>query len=211
MRIIIVGSSPVKTFFKKYQLNPSDYFIGVDGGALELLKKDIKPDLAIGDFDSTNDFEKVKKEAYEVKCYNPCKDETDLELAFKALENLKGATNLEIDVYDAIGGRLDHEFNAYLLLAKYKQYKIHLLDDKNEVLCLNKGQAVYLKKASCQYFSVFALESAVININNSLYNLENRLLKLFDTYAISNEPLNDHTRAIIEVKEGSIIVFINYK
>ena len=192
MRIIIVGSSPVKTFFKKYQLNPSDYFIGVDGGALELLKKDIKPDLAIGDFDSTNDFEKVKKEAYEVKCYNPCKDETDLELAFKALENLKGATNLEIDVYDAIGGRLDHEFNAYLLLAKYKQYKIHLLDDKNEVLCLNKGQAV-------------------ININNSLYNLENRLLKLFDTYAISNEPLNDHTRAIIEVKEGSIIVFINYK
>ena len=47
MKIIIVASSPVKTFYQNYHLNPSDYFIGIDAGSLELIKRGIKPDLSI--------------------------------------------------------------------------------------------------------------------------------------------------------------------
>ena len=54
MKIIIVANSPKKSFKEMYHLNPSDYFIGLDGGAMELLERRIKPDIAIGDFDSTN-------------------------------------------------------------------------------------------------------------------------------------------------------------
>ena len=39
MKIIIVASSPVKTFYQNYHLNPSDYFIGIDAGSLELIKR----------------------------------------------------------------------------------------------------------------------------------------------------------------------------
>ena len=42
MKIIIVASSPVKTFYQNYHLNPSDYFIGIDAGSLELIKRGIK-------------------------------------------------------------------------------------------------------------------------------------------------------------------------
>ena len=55
MKIIIVASSPVKTFKETYHRNPSDYFIGIDGGSLELIARNIKPDVSIGDFDSTDE------------------------------------------------------------------------------------------------------------------------------------------------------------
>ena len=63
MKIIIVANSPKKSFKEMYHLNPSDYFIGLDGGAMELLERRIKPDIAIGDFDSTNFLQEIEKNA----------------------------------------------------------------------------------------------------------------------------------------------------
>ena len=65
MKIIIVASSPVKTFKETYHRNPSDYFIGIDGGSLELIARNIKPDVSIGDFDSTKDLQLIKENSYD--------------------------------------------------------------------------------------------------------------------------------------------------
>ena len=51
MKIIIVASSPVKTFKETYHRNPSDYFIGIDGGSLHELTAGIVAFAHIGCLD----------------------------------------------------------------------------------------------------------------------------------------------------------------
>lgn len=207
MKIIIVASSPVKTFYQNYHLNPSDYFIGIDAGSLELIKRGIKPDLSIGDFDSTEELDYIQEHSYETLVFSRKKNETDLELAFKYLEQLKGSLNLEIDVYDATSARLDHEFNTYMLMAKYDKYKIRIIDDENEVIYMKTNDSYEIKRPHCKYFSLFAKEETVVSITNALYELDQVLLSPNDTYAVSNEPLHNHKNPIIEVKRGGIYLF----
>ena len=100
MKIIIVAGAPVKSFAKLYHRNPSDYYIGVDAGCLELIKRGIKIDYAVGDFDSTEELEQIKISSYGVSLHPKEKNETDLELALMHLDSLKGASDLEIEIYD---------------------------------------------------------------------------------------------------------------
>ncbi len=211
MKIIIVASSPVKTFYKNYHINPSDYFIGIDEGSMELIKRGIKPDLCIGDFDSTEKLNYIKEHSYEICIYPSKKDETDLELAFKYLGMLEGSLNLEIDVYDATSARLDHEFNAYSLMAKYNQYKIRIIDDQNEVIYLKKDDTYQIKRPYLKYFSLFAKTKSKVSVLNAKYLLSDVILLSTDTYAVSNEPLNDNSIPIIKVKSGGIYLFCYFE
>ena len=178
MKIIIVANSPKKSFKEMYHLNPSDYFIGLDGGAMELLERRIKPDIAIGDFDSTNFLQEIEKNAIETKIFPAKKNETDLELAFMYLKNIQGATNLNIEVYDALSGRLDHELVAIRLLAKYNEYKVKLIDKEN-----------------------------TIGIRNAAYELNNVTINENDTYTVSNAPLKNDIEPTIYVHSGMVYLF----
>lgn len=128
-------------------------------------------------------------------------------MAFQYLEQLKGSLNLEIDVYDATSARLDHEFNTYMLMAKYDKYKIRIIDDENEVIYMKTNDSYEIKRPHCKYFSLFAKEETVVSITNALYELDQVLLSPNDTYAVSNEPLHNHKNPIIEVKRGGIYLF----
>lgn len=63
-----------------------DVWVGVDRGSLYLIEQGITPDLAVGDFDSVSqqEFKLIQKQAKEVLCAQPEKDDTDLELAVTA-------------------------------------------------------------------------------------------------------------------------------
>lgn len=211
MKIIIVASSPHKSFKETYHLNPSDYFIGIDGGCLELIDRGICPDISIGDFDSTPDLKLVKEKSYDTKFFPKQKDETDLELALKFLDTLKGSDNLEIDIYDATGARLDHEFNNYLLMAKYPKYKIRIVNKNNEVRFLKDGDKIKLRPQNLKYFSLCAVDNSIVSIKNALYNLDKQLLTSKDTFAISNEPVSKEISPIIEIEKGSIFLFTYYE
>ena len=211
MKIIIVASSPVKTFKETYHRNPSDYFIGIDGGSLELIERNIKPDVSIGDFDSTKDLQLVKENSYDTLFFSKQKDETDLELALKFLDTLKGSDNLEIDIYDAIGGRLDHELNNYLLMAKYDKYNIRILNKNNEVRYIKEGKIQKINPKNLKYFSVCALDESVISIKNALYELDKQEINRTDTYTISNEAIDANTSPIVEVEKGGVFLFAYYE
>lgn len=211
MKIIIVASSPVKSFKDYYHLNPSDFFIGIDSGSLELIKRGIKPDVSIGDFDSTDELDYIKDNSYSILKYSTNKDETDLELAFKYLKNIKGSENLEIDVYDATSARLDHEFNTYMLMAKYDLYKIRVVDVHNEVIYMKDNDKYLIKRPHLKYFSVCPIRESIISITNAKYTLDDVKLTVKDTYAVSNEPLKDGKKPYIEVKEGGVFLFSYYE
>lgn len=201
MKIIIVANSPIKSFHKIYHLNPSDYFIGIDGGCQELLKRKIIPDIAIGDFDSTDSFNLIKEKSIETKVYPTKKNETDLELALMHLDDIKGAGNLIIEIYDAISGRLDHELVAIRLLRKYAKYNLRLIDDKNTIQYANVNSTTVLDN-NLAYFSIFPVGNTIISVKNAAYPLENVHLTEYDTYTTSNKPLDDKTRPVIIVHQG---------
>ncbi|MEA3422255.1 MAG: thiamine diphosphokinase, partial [Bacillota bacterium] len=114
MNILVLGSGNVDDYnqIKKKILNVYDYIISVDGGAKHLEPLGLKPNLLIGDFDSI-DLEllnKYKKDA-KIDSYNPEKDETDSELAFVKVEELKPEI---VHVVGFLGGRMDHTLNNVL-------------------------------------------------------------------------------------------------
>ncbi len=206
MKIIIVANSPKKSFKEMYHLNPSDYFIGLDGGAMELLERRIKPDIAIGDFDSTNFLQEIEKNAIETKIFPAKKNETDLELAFMYLKNIQGATNLNIEVYDALSGRLDHELVAIRLLAKYNEYKVKLIDKENTIELLKEKKVGVVNK-NAKYFSIFPIGEATISIRNAAYELNDVTISENDTYTVSNAPLKNDIEPTIYVHSGMVYLF----
>ena len=207
MKVIIVANSPEKTFTHQYHFNPSDYFIGVDGGNMVLHQRHICPDMAMGDFDSTDKLKEIQSFAYQTQIYPSQKNEIDLELALMHMASLKGTRHLDIEVYDALGGRLDHEYAAYRLLAKYKDYQIHLLNEHNHIQYLQKGTCYTIPK-DYRYFSIFADMDSVVTIENAAYPLQEVTLKKQDTYAVSNESLSTSLHAKVSVQSGGIFIFM---
>ena len=85
-----------------------DLFIGVDRGSLFLIEQGICPDLAVGDFDSVSEKELalICSQSKEVLQAQPEKDDTDLELAVKAV--FARYPQAQVTIFGAFGGRLDH-------------------------------------------------------------------------------------------------------
>lgn len=208
MKIIIVASSPIKTFQKLYHLNPSDYFIGLDGGCEELIKRNIIPDIAIGDFDSTEQLEMIQKKALETVVFPSQKNETDLELALMHITHIQGAKDIIIEVYDALSGRLDHELLAIYLLQKYHEYKIKLIDEKNSIQLVREKETIVLHGESTEYFSILPIEESIISIKNAMYPLDKVRIQKNDTYTTSNAPLTEHSHPIIHVHRGCVYLCV---
>ena len=103
----IVGAG---AFWGDFTPTESDLVIAADGGLDTLRSLDIRADLAIGDFDSLgrvpSDMEVIR---FEVE-----KDETDMHLAY--LEGKRRGYS-EFRIYGGVGGRVDHTFANYCLLA----------------------------------------------------------------------------------------------
>jgi thiamine pyrophosphokinase len=90
--------------------------IGADAGAELALAGGLRPDLAVGDFDSITPagLAALERAGVELERHPVAKDETDLELALEAA--LRRGPERILVVADA-GGRLDHLLGGLLVLA----------------------------------------------------------------------------------------------
>jgi len=91
-------------------------FMGIDAGAIRLIRMGIKPDYVLGDFDSVSSEEtaEILGCGAEKRVLNPIKDETDLEAA------LRWAVDISPDsvmIFGATGGRMDHTLANLQLLS----------------------------------------------------------------------------------------------
>ena len=114
MKIIIVASSPVKTFKETYHRNPSDYFIGIDGGSLELIARNIKPDVSIGDFDSTKDLQLIKENSYDTLFFP--KQKEDKYSGSKASRIQAGLSHGLILIQSSVSGGSKYTLEKYAKL-----------------------------------------------------------------------------------------------
>ncbi len=114
-------------------------WIGVDLGATRLIDHQIIPDIAVGDFDSSDDqqFKRVKELVSDVRFYPPeiKTEDTDTQLAIRIALEL-GAD--QIRLYGATGGRLDQYLaNLYtVLMPQYRPAlaKLAMIDRGNRIL-----------------------------------------------------------------------------
>lgn len=199
MRYIIVGNSLYKTFHKIYRYQEGDYFIGLDEGSLQIINNNYPLNEAWGDFDSGNNIKLIKSRAIKFYEYPKEKNETDLELV---LMNLK--TDDEILLYDVTGSRLDHELINILLLKKYSNLNIVIIDELNDIRYYSKEKVYTLDKDDYRYVSLITLNNATIKISQGLYLLDKVTITSNDTYTSSNEFIDG--KFIFELYRGDLLV-----
>ena len=200
MRIIIVAGSKCNTF-SNYNYRDNDYFIGIEDGGYEIIKKGYSLDLAIGDFDTTSYFDKVQSHAKKLIKYSPIKDQIDLELALMYIEeNFKDE---EIYIYNATQGRMDHELITIKLLIKYQHLNIHLINQNEEILYINKTYEINKKDTR---FSLIPFNEVTLDITGAVYPLSKTTLDITCNYTSSNKTKD---AAVINIYNGGIILIIS--
>ena len=114
----------------------ADVRLAADGGAWALLRRGLRPDVAVGDWDSLGPagLAQLRAAGVALHTFPPDKDATDLELALRyAAEH--GAT--EMHVFGALGGRWDQSAANLLLLA-------HPAWRDRRVVLHHRGQRLWL-------------------------------------------------------------------
>jgi thiamine pyrophosphokinase len=184
-------------------------WVGVDRGVYHLLKRNIKPFIAFGDFDSVSPEELmyIENRVLELKKYQPEKDETDMELALNwALDQNPSIIRL----FGATGGRIDHLFaNVHLLLNQFNgknPANICLIDKYNIIFIKEPGRYTVEKINTKKYISFVPLTLNVRNLTleGFKFPLDNRHISIGSTLCISNELINDY--GTFSFSEGILIV-----
>jgi thiamine pyrophosphokinase len=204
LRILIFTNGNLDIFFTK-EIQADDFIIGVDYAAYWLIKHHVVPDLAIGDFDSTNKNElvSIKHMCKNVVEYPRDKDFTDTELALTEAIKIKAS---EIIIFGATGNRMDHTLaNIHLLETAAKPaIPCRIRDTRNEIrLVLDKLNIE--KNNSFPYFSLLPVtDSVTVSITGAKYNLDHKRLDRGQTIGVSNEISGKS--AEITVHSGSALV-----
>ena len=201
---IILGAPKVEEIKPLIQAN--GVIIGVDRGALYALEEGIEVDVALGDFDSISDEEKLMLDNVikETGSYPSEKDDTDTEIAFEhALKNYD-ADN--IYVYNWYGGRVDH-LHSLLMVVLQKRFeqlvpKLKFVSKDNHIEYFLPGEYHLRKMKEMHYLSYILLtEVKGLTLKGVKYEVERtdfeRPLAL-----ISNEFKNNE--AILIFEEGIV-------
>ena len=192
----IIGGGPFDGFFD--EISNNDLVITADKGFDHAKNLGIIPDIAIGDFDSTDkpDFENTI-------ALNPIKDVTDtvaaIDLAIK-----KGYR--DIIVYGGLGGRESHTISNIKSMYYYKKKDIDIrLKASGKEIFLIDRDFFYKYDGKDFYVSIFSLaEKSILDIKGLFYELDNYEMANDDALGVSNETKGCDFK--INVKEGTLLV-----
>ncbi|MBA9084058.1 thiamine pyrophosphokinase [Fontibacillus solani] len=188
------------------EIRQEDIIIGADRGALFLIKHDIIPDIAVGDFDSVTpeEMEVIRAHSRElIACDAINKDLTDTELAIDlAIDKQPG----EIVIIGALGSRLDHTLsNVHMLLrAMHHQITASIMDHNNYVTLT--GSSSIVQSRGYTYVSLLPLTPEVtgIYLDGFMYPLEDATLKIGQSLGISNRLLD--TEGTVRIESGFLLI-----
>ncbi|MBR4721160.1 MAG: thiamine diphosphokinase [Clostridia bacterium] len=181
----------------------ADFVIVCDKGYEYAKMSGITPDLIVGDFDSFSG--ELPKEITTVTL--PCeKDETDTMAAVKYAVD-SGFS--EIQLFCALGGRLDHLLGN-LQTAAYAAKSgvfVKIADRENESYVFSNSKISIPKKDGFS-LSLISLTDKCENVSilGGKYTLDNAVLTNASTLGISNEWVNDIT---VSVGDGVLAVVIS--
>lgn len=179
----------------------ADFVIACDKGLEYASAAGVRPDLIIGDFDS---YSGALPEGVPVTRLKAEKDDTDTMSAVRcALE--RGFSR--IDIYCALGGRLDHLFaNIQTMAFAVKGGADAHIIGGNEELFAFTGKTVTFPEREGWSLSVFALGGRCgnVSIRGAKYCLENAVVESSFPIGTSNQWLSGE----IEISVGSGVILV---
>ncbi len=201
--VAIVCGGKIENFewFKQIIQN-YNYIIAADSGYDILNRCGVVPNVIIGDFDSVT---------ANIPSHIPCvtfpvkKDETDFMLALQYCAD-NGFTDL--DVFGALGGRIDHSLGAIFALMEIKKegnVSANLITQNCKAFIVNDYCEI---KKNNGYVSVFALgkDALGVTLNGFEYPLNNAELKCCSSLGVSNKIIDDI--GSITVDNGCLLIVI---
>lgn len=188
------------------EIRQDDFIIGADHGALFLIKHNVTPDMAVGDFDSVtpDELEIIRAHSKEfIACDAIDKDLTDTELAIDlAIEKQPD----EIVLIGALGSRLDHTLsNVHMLLrSMHHQITASIIDNNNYVTLT--GSNCVVENRGYTYVSLLPLTPEVtgIYLEGFMYPLEDATLKIGQSLGISNRLLG--AKGTVRIESGFLLI-----
>lgn len=212
---LILAGGPLNLAFAEPFIRKQSYswIVTADAGLSVCMELSLKPDLAVGDFDTLGRerMEEIRKSTgWEFEVHSPQKDETDMELAVGAV--LRAGCR-KVHVLGATGGRLDHELSNVLLMlwARRQGLSMELYDERNRLFLLeapeDSGTRFLKKEAYGSYVSFLPLTEQVkgITLTGFRYPLTKKDLSIFENpgLCVSNELEEQEARLFFE--EGALI------
>ena len=201
-RCVIIGQAAVNDYKRiKEYFRQDDYFVYCDGGLKHMTQLCVKPDLIVGDFDSSDNPD-LDVETIILPCE---KDDTDTCHAMNLCIQRGFRDFLFIG---CLGERLDHTMGniSFLIALKEKGLYGKMVDDYSEIeIVTDKGVTV---NDDFSFFSLLALSDSVegITIKGAKYPLENATVKSSFQYGISNEVLKGETAEITAVSGNLLVI-----
>ncbi len=193
-----------------YAAVPDTTVICADGGYLNAKALGIRPDILIGDYDSSAqpDVAAVQSAGEDLILLPRVKDMTDSEAAIDlAVE--RGISR--ILVLGGLGGRFDHTMGNVGMLAKYcgKTAFLAFLDGQNLMYMLPPGTYELPRRQVVTYFTylgLIAYAGAVegLSISGCKYELKDHTLTPDTTLGVSNEILDGS--AAVSFDAGKLLV-----
>jgi thiamine pyrophosphokinase len=182
---IVAGGRVEESLIKT---TPQTTIIGVDRGALRVIRSKVIPDIAIGDFDSVsekerNEIQKVSRHMIE---FEQDKDATDLELAIDLAVAMRPK---KVRLLGVLGGRMDHTIVAVHLLEKLLSHNIYgeIVDNFNKINIVRHLEK-FSRSNEYKYFSVLPLtEYATISLKGFKYDVVKKVFAKKSSLGISNE------------------------
>ncbi len=214
MKICIFLNGNVKDYNEikqKIESENYDKIICADGGANHTFKMNLIPNYIIGDLDSVkeNIVDFYKEKDVEFKKFPEKKNETDSELCI-ILADMLGAT--KVDLYAALGGRIDHTLANVKLLEYMRRKNIESrIITEDEILYLVHNERINIKGNKGDTISVIPImgDAKGITLYNLEYPLDNFTMDYAKPRGVSNVMLGEECG--IEIKDGSAIVVRNLK
>lgn len=206
MRALVFANGTFQTDPGSLNVSDFDLIIAADGGSGHCQKLGIRPQVLIGDLDSTSQalWEEWEGNGVEIIRHPHRKDKTDLEIALEYAQE-KGAD--EIHVYGALGERLDMTMGNILLLAHPDLTCEIKLICENEILnVVRGGSTLILEGRKGDMVSLLPLlpTTSGITTQNLEYRLQEGKLEYGTTRGISNVMKGD--QAVISLREGLLCV-----
>lgn len=202
-KCVIVSGAPESNL--EYYKNYIDdcFIICADSGYLKCKKIGIKPDLIVGDFDSSP--------APDIDCeiitLQVRKNDSD---TFHCVKVAVSRKYNDITILGAIGSRVDHTYSNILSLNYCLENGVsaRIVDGNNKIIITDKSLSFY--KDDYEFFSLFALFGRVENlsISGAQYDLSNYTLEPDDQLTQSNG-FKDSIVSISFTKGKLILIFSN--
>lgn len=200
-RCVVIGGADIINYaeIKKY-LSSEDFYIFCDCGLRHSVGLSVKPDLIVGDFDSSENPD-LDIETIVLPCE---KDDTDTVFAVK--EAIKRGFE-DFVILGATGQRLDHTLGNVSILKMLfdKGFKALIADDYCEMQAV--GREVQHISDSFSYFSLINVfgKTTGINVKNAKYPLDNAEISCDYQYGVSNEVIKGRI-AEVSVEDGTLLL-----